>query len=42
MIFKMSPENHQKLMPGSQHGEVKKIPHTAEHYFYRAENPNSN
>ena len=29
-------------LPGSQHGEIKEIPYTAEYYFYRAENPNSN
>jgi len=29
-------------LPGLQHGEIKEIPYTAEYYFYRAENPNSN
>ena len=28
--------------PGSVDGEIKEIPYTAEYYFYRAENPNSN
>jgi hypothetical protein len=28
--------------PGAYDGEVKEIPYTAEYYFYRAENPNSN
>ena len=28
--------------PGETDGEVKEIPYTAEYYFYRAENPNSN
>ena len=29
-------------LPGSFHGETKEIPYTAEYYFYKAENPNSN
>jgi len=29
-------------VPGSNDGEVKEIPYTAEYYFYRAENPSSN
>jgi len=28
--------------PGSEVNELKEIPYTAEYYFYRAENPNSN
>jgi hypothetical protein len=28
--------------PGSVDGEIQEIPYTAEYYFYRAENPNSN
>lgn len=28
--------------PGETDGEVKEVPYTAEYYFYRAENPNSN
>ena len=29
-------------VPGLLDGETKEIPYTAEYYFYRAENPNSN
>jgi len=28
--------------PGLIDGEIKEIPYTAEYYFYKAENPNSN
>jgi len=28
--------------PGASDGELKEVPYTAEYYFYRAENPNSN
>ena len=29
-------------LPGLTPGEIKEVPYTAEYYFYRAENPNSN